>query len=45
MSPASPTAKPSRAPAMERDFEKVRTTIRFGYLLTSGSALVPPKAT
>ena len=39
------TAYPRRAPASERDFENVPTTIRFGYLRISGTEDSAPKST
>ena len=45
MSSALPNAKPSRAPAMLRDLEKVCTTRRLGYFAMSGTQLSAPKST
>ena len=41
----SAIAKPSLAPANERDFEKVPTHKRFLYFLVSSTQDVPPKST
>ena len=44
-SSACPTANPSLAPAMERDFEKVCITSRLSYRSVRGSILSAPKST
>ena len=44
ISEGDPTPKPSLAPAIERDFEKVLVTRRLSYFFTRGTQVSPPKS-